>query len=287
MKPAWLDKKISIKACLEMKRFLRGLCVETVCEQAMCPNIGECFLRREATFLILGRVCTRMCSFCNIEKGIPLPLDTDEPKRVAEAVKRLMLKHAVITSVTRDDLSDGGAGIFSETVLCIRRHSSSATIELLIPDFKLSLDALKAVTAVSPDIIAHNVETVPSFYPVVRQGADYKRSLEVLRIIKKICPQVKTKSGIMLGIGETKEEVLSVMKDLSSVGCDFLSIGQYLAPGLRHYPVKEYIRPEQFVDYKREGEKNGFKHIESGPYVRSSYMAADYLSILKKESCCV
>ncbi|MFA5062937.1 MAG: lipoyl synthase [Candidatus Omnitrophota bacterium] len=278
MRPVWLNKKISLKACSEVKQLLKDLRVETVCEQAMCPNIGECFSRNEATFLILGRHCTRRCSFCNIEKGIPLPLDPDEPARVAKAAARLSLKHIVITSVTRDDLPDGGAKAFADTILCIRRSSSDLTIEALIPDFGLSPDALAVVAEASADIIAHNVETVPSLYAIVRQGADYARSLEVLRMIKRISPGTRTKSGIMLGLGEKEEEVFSVMGDLRSAGCDFLSIGQYLSPSKRHYPVKEYITPEQFSFYKEKGEKSGFLHIESGPYVRSSYSAARYLS---------
>jgi len=277
MKPAWFNKKINLKACSQVKQLLRDLRVETVCEQAMCPNIGECFSRNEATFLILGRYCTRMCSFCNIKKGSPLVPDLDEPMRIADAVKRLSLAHVVITSVTRDDLSDGGAGMFAETVSHIRRKSIQVTIEVLIPDFKLSLKALKTVIEASPDIIAHNVETVPSLYERVRQGAEYLRSLEVLRTIKKISPQIKTKSGIMLGMGEKEEEVYSVMKDLRSAECDFLSIGQYLAPSQRHYPVKEYVTPEQFSCYREKGKEMGFLHIESGPYVRSSYLASNYI----------
>ena len=260
-----------------MKYFLREMRVETVCEQALCPNIGECFVRKVATFLILGRQCTRGCSFCNIAKGKPQPVDINEPGRVAEAVKSLALKHVVITSVTRDDLHDGGAAIFADTVLRIRRALPAVTIELLIPDFNLSAEALEVVVAASPEIIAHNVETVPSLYPVVRRGADYGRSLKVLRGIKKISAQVKTKSGFMLGMGETQEEVYSVMNDLLSAGCDFLSIGQYLAPSRAHYPVKEFVTPERFMHYKREAIKLGFAHIECGPYVRSSYMAGEYL----------
>ncbi|MFH0855817.1 MAG: lipoyl synthase [Candidatus Omnitrophota bacterium] len=279
MRPPWLDKKINLKDCLKVKQLLKGLRVNTVCEQAMCPNMGECFSRNEATFLILGRYCTRMCAFCNIEKGSPLAPDLDEPGRVAEAVEMLSLKHVVITSVTRDDLPDGGAGVFADTVLSIRQKSPKAAIEVLIPDFRLSLGALAIVAGVFPDIIAHNVETVPSLYKEVRQGSSYLRSLEVLRIIKKISPLVKTKSGIMLGLGESEEEVFSVMKDLRLVECDFLSIGQYLSPGQRHYPVKEYIAPEKFSFYKEKGEKLGFLHIESAPYVRSSYSAGRYLSM--------
>jgi len=278
MKPAWLNKKISLEKCSEMKKNLRGLGVETVCEQAICPNISECFQRNEATFLILGRSCTRMCSFCNIEKSSPLPLDPEEPKRVASAVKQLGLKHVVITSVTRDDLADAGAGVFAETVLRIREQSPSVSIEVLIPDFQLSLSALKTVADSKPDIIAHNLETVPSLYQSVRQGGNYPRSLSLLRILKDLFPDFKTKSGLMLGFGEKQGEVLSVMKDLRSVKCDFLSIGQYLAPSNQHHPVKKYIHPEKFNFYKEEGQKMGFLYIQSGPYVRSSYMAGDYLS---------
>lgn len=277
MKPAWLNKKISLKDCVEMKQALRILRVETVCEQAMCPNIGECFARNEVTFLILGRNCTRMCSFCNIDKFKPGAPDLDEPGRVAHAVKQLCLKHVVITSVTRDDLADGGAGIFADTVLRIREKSPQARIETLIPDFQLSLSALKIVADSKPDIIAHNLETVPSLYKQVRQGADYGRSLSLLRMINKMLSGSKIKSGLILGLGEKEEEVFFVMEDLRSVGCDFLSIGQYLAPSKRHYPVKDYISPKQFDYYKEKGRQLGFLHIESGPYVRSSYMADSYL----------
>lgn len=278
MKPAWLNKKINLKSCSAMKESLRKLRVETVCEQAMCPNMGECFARNEATFLILGRSCTRMCSFCNIEKSQPLDPDLNEPSRVADAVEGLGLKHVVITSVTRDDLADGGAGIFADTVSRIREKSPCVKIEVLIPDFKLSLSALKKVADAKPDILAHNVETVPLLYPQVRQGADYLRSLSLLRIAKEMFAYFKTKSGLMLGVGEKQAEVISVMEDLRSAGCDFLSIGQYLAPSLRHYPVKDYIKPEQFDYYEQKGRSLGFLHVESGPYVRSSYRAADYLS---------
>ena len=277
MKPAWLNKKINLKDCSVMKQALRSLQVETVCEQAMCPNIGECFSAKTATFLILGKNCTRMCSFCNIRKAKPLPVDGDEPSRVAQAVGQLGLKHVVITSVTRDDLADGGAGIFVQTVRQIREKSSQVRIEVLIPDFGFSLDALKMVADSKPDIIAHNLQTVPSLYNQLRQGADYLGSLGLLRMIKKISPELKTKSGLMLGVGEKKDEVLSVMHDLRSVECDLLSIGQYLAPSQKHYPVKDYIAPKQFEYYKEKGSELGFLHIESGPYVRSSYMASDYL----------
>ncbi|MCX5667302.1 MAG: lipoyl synthase [Candidatus Omnitrophica bacterium] len=277
IKPEWLNKKIHLGSCSEIKSLLRAMLLETVCEQALCPNIGECFSRSHATFLILGRQCTRSCSFCNVIKGKPSLPDRGEPARVAEAVKRLALKHVVITSVTRDDLADGGAGIFADTVSNIRKNTPQMTIELLIPDFKLFLDSLRAVAESGPDIVAHNVETVPSLYRSVRQGSNYRRSLCVLDVIKKISPRIKTKSGIMLGMGEKEVEVIAVMADLRVMECDFLSIGQYLAPSKFHYPVKEYITPEQFAYYKEKGLSMGFSHIESGPYVRSSYMAQEYL----------
>jgi len=277
MKPSWLNKKIHLGSCSEMKSLLRGMKLETVCEAASCPNIGECFSRSHATFLILGRQCTRSCSFCNVVKGIPLPPDRGEPARVALAVKKLKLKHVVITSVTRDDLADGGAGIFADTISNIRKTAPQVTIELLIPDFKGSRDSLQVVARSGPDIIAHNMETVPSLYRSVRQDSDYRRSLGVLEAIKQMSPGIKTKSGIMLGLGEKESEVIAVMGDLRAVECDFLSIGQYLAPSKLHYPVKEYIAPEQFAYYKEKGLSMGFLHIESGPYVRSSYMAQEYL----------
>jgi len=277
MRPQWLNKKIDLKVYSEMKGRLRQLGVETVCEQAMCPNAGECFGRGEATFLILGRHCTRACSFCNVDKSVPLPPDTDEPRRVAEAVLKFALKHVVITSVTRDDLSDGGAKVFADTVSSIRKISPGTTIEVLVPDFMLSLKAIETVIESKPDIFAHNVETVPSLYGAVRQGSDYRRSLEVLKKAKELSPKIKTKSGIMLGLGESEYEVLSVMRDLRLAGCDFLSIGQYLAPSLHHYPVKEHIPPEKFKCLKEDGMGLGFRHIESGPYVRSSYKAGMYL----------
>lgn len=277
MKPAWLNKKINLNTCSQMKKFLRDLHVETVCEQAMCPNMGECFAQNEVTFLILGRHCTRMCSFCNISKTKPLMPDLNEPRNVAEAVEKLCLKHVVVTSVTRDDLADGGAGMFAQVVSQIRQKTPQVTIELLIPDFLLSQSAVRVVVEAYPDILAHNVETVPSLYHKVRQGADYLRSLNLLRLVKNLDPCIKTKSGIMLGLGEEEGEVYSVMQDLRLAGCDFLSIGQYLAPSQRHYPVQDHISPETFNDYKTKALKLGFLHVESAPYVRSSYLAGAYL----------
>lgn len=276
-KPSWLDKKIKLSDCAGVKAGLRELGVNTVCEEASCPNIGECFERGEATFIILGKVCTRACAFCGIAKGEPKPPDPDEPKRVAEGVKKMGLKHVVITSVTRDDLPDGGAAVFAATIEEIRKSGRPVVVEALVPDFRMDRGAIAKVAAASPDIIAHNLETVPRLYKKARQGADYKRSLEVLKTIKEIGGGIFTKSGLMLGLGETEQEVLSVFDDLVSCGCDFLSIGQYLAPSYAHVPVEEYITPEKFTFYRQKALDAGLKKVLSGPYVRSSYMAGEYI----------
>ena len=281
-RPSWLNKKIQLSSCSRLKVMLRDLNLETVCEQALCPNIGECFSHRQATFLILGKYCTRSCSFCNIQRHPPLPVDPDEPQRVAEVAWRLKLKHVVVTSVTRDDLEDGGAGHFVRVARAIKERIPAASIELLIPDFLLSLVSLHKVSEAPVDILGHNVETVPSLYPKVRQGSDYSRSLEVLRLLKEYAPQKKTKSGIMLGLGEREDEVLRVFTDLRKVECDFLSIGQYLAPTAKHYPVREYVRPEQFQSYRDIALSYGFLYVASAPYVRSSYLADAYLSRYQK-----
>jgi len=259
-----------------MQRLLGELRLNTVCQQAMCPNISECFSCGQATFLILGRNCTRQCAFCNVDKTVPLPVDLDEPSRVAEAVSRLKLSHVVITSPTRDDLPDGGAQLYAATVASIRSASPETRIELLIPDFQGCRASLEIVTAARPDIIAHNLETVPRLYQI-RSGAEYGRSLEVLRRCAELAPDIHTKSGIMLGMGETEEEVVHLFRDLREVGCSYISIGQYLAPSRRHYPVQEYVPPERF-DHLREAALGlGFSHVESGPYVRSSYHAGKYV----------
>lgn len=274
-KPDWLRKKVNPGEQTAMRQLLGELQLNTVCQQALCPNISECFSCGQATFLILGANCTRQCSFCNVEKTAPLPVDPEEPSRVAAAVQRLKLSHVVITSPTRDDLPDGGASIYSETVSSIRATSPDTRIELLIPDFLADPDSLRCVVASQPDIIAHNVETVPRLYHV-RSGADYHRSLEVLRVCGELAPGINIKSGIMLGMGEKADEVTQVMKDLRAAGCRYLSIGQYLAPSRQHYPVQEYVRPEVFEHLREIGIELGFSHVESGPYVRSSYHAAEY-----------
>jgi lipoic acid synthetase len=289
-KPSWLNKKIDLAHCREVGALISDLKLNTVCHKALCPNIGECFVKKHATFLILGNLCTRGCKFCGVTKKTPLAVDLREPERVAEAASRLGLRHIVITSVTRDDLPDGGAEVFARTVLAIRnsngdrsghveytRQTCPLKIELLIPDLQGDAAALKTITDSKPDIIGHNIETVPSLYKEVRLGASYERSLGVIKAIKKLAPEIYSKSGIMLGLGEREEEVLRVFKDLRSVGCDFISIGQYLRPSKEHYPVKEYIDPEKFEYYKEKALEAGFKFCASGPYVRSSYLASEYL----------
>jgi len=274
-KPEWLRKKVSQGEQAGMRQLLGELQLNTVCQQALCPNISECFSCGQATFLILGAICTRHCSFCNVEKTAPLPVDQDESARVAAAVQRLKLRHVVITSPTRDDLPDGGAALYCTTVSSIRASSPNTRIELLIPDFQGDQGSLGCIVASQPDIIAHNVETVPRLYQV-RSGADYRRSLDVLKICRELAPEISTKSGIMLGMGERAEEVRQVMRDLRAVGCRYFSIGQYLAPSREHYPVQEYILPELFEQLRDEGLELGFSHVESGPYVRSSYHAGNY-----------
>jgi lipoic acid synthetase len=274
-KPDWLRKKVNPGEQAGMRHLLAELRLNTVCQQALCPNISECFSCGQATFLILGTNCTRHCSFCNVEKLPPLPVDDTEPLRIAEAVARLKLSHVVITSPTRDDLSDGGSSVYCATVAAIRHQSPRTKVELLIPDFMGNRAAIESVVAVQPDIIAHNVETVPRLYHV-RSGAVYERSLEVLRLCGEHDRRISTKSGIMLGMGETEDEVLGVMRDLRAVNCSFLSIGQYLAPSRRHYAVQEYIQPELFESMRQIALEIGFSHVESGPYVRSSYHAEQY-----------
>jgi lipoic acid synthetase len=274
-RPEWLQKKISPAAHADMERMLEDLRLHTVCREANCPNISECYCRGTATFLILGAICTRLCSFCNVSKKQPLPPDPGEPERVAEAVRRLCLGFVVITSPTRDDLADGGAAMFARTVAAIRNVSPDTGIELLIPDLQGDRESIAAVVRSRPDIIGHNLETVPRLYHI-REGADYRRSLKVLRMLHELDPVLKTKSGIMLGLGEEEDEVLAVMDDLLLCGCRYLGIGQYLAPSRLHYPVKSYVPPDKFVHYRDRALAMGFEHVESGPYVRSSYHAERY-----------
>ncbi len=274
-RPAWLDKKIDFRAMHDTERRLRNLDLHTVCHQARCPNISECFSRGTATFLIMGDICTRGCSFCGVRHGKPLPPDPDEAARVAEAVRRMKIRHAVITSVTRDDLPDGGAGAFTAVIGELKKPGGPASIEVLVPDFQGDEASIRAVVAAGPDIFGHNLETVPSLYDF-RGNCDYGRSLTVLETAKKCSREMKTKSALMLGMGETEEEVKGVMHDLRDAGCDYLSMGQYLRPGRSNRPVKEYIVPERFERYRGDAIEMGFLHVESGPYVRSSYLADRY-----------
>jgi lipoyl synthase len=274
-KPAWLQKKITPSAHAEMEGLLNELRLNTVCQQARCPNITECFSKRQATFLIMGRICTRLCSFCSVSKETPRPLDPGEPASVAAAIGRLGLSHVVITSPTRDDLGDGGASAYAETVACIRAATAQTRIELLIPDFLGNTAALATVVASAPDILGHNLETVPRLYGI-RSGADYRRSLDLLAQARRLDPGLKTKSGLMLGLGEDEEELFAVLEELREVGCDYLSLGQYLAPSRQHHPVQRYIEPELFESYGKRALAMGFSHVESAPYVRSSYHAELY-----------
>jgi len=276
-KPFWLNKKIDFALCREVKSLLRGLGVNTICEEARCPNLSQCFSKKIVTFMILGNICTRDCRFCNVRKGKPKEVDYSEPVRVAEAVKRLNLKYVVITSPTRDDLPDGGASIFSLTVKEIKCLDSVQGVEVLIPDFMAQPELVRKVIEASPTVVVHNLETVPSLYSIIRSRANYQRCLKVLQLVKEINPSIPTKSGIMLGLGEEKREVREVLQDLREVGCDFLTIGQYLPPSNVHYPVKRYVPPEEFAFWEEIGLKMGFKRVLSSPYVRSSYWAQRFL----------
>jgi len=259
----------------ELKELIGRLRLHTVCESAACPNVGECWNRRTATFMILGNVCTRRCGFCAVSKGAPLAVDYDEPRRVADAVAALGLRFAVITSVNRDDRKDGGAELFALTIRAIRERVAGCGVEVLIPDFQGSLPAVETVMQAAPDVLNHNTETVPRLYRQVRLGARYQRSLEVLAYARQIAPACPTKSGLMLGLGETMREVLQVMADLRAHGVDVLTLGQYLRPSPKHLPIVRYVAPEEFAELRRAGEEMGFAHVESGPLVRSSYHASD------------
>jgi lipoyl synthase len=275
-KPAWLRAPAPVgENYRDLKRLVESLQLHTVCESAACPNIGECWNRRTATFMILGNVCTRRCGFCAVQKGGPLPVDYDEPRRVAEACAALGLKFAVITSVNRDDRKDGGAELFALTIRAIRERVPGCGVEVLTPDFQGSHAAMDTVLEAGPDILNHNTETVPRLYRQVRLGARYERSLDMLAYVKRAHPRTPTKSGLMLGLGETIGEVLDVMRDLRLAQVDILTLGQYLRPTLKHLPVIRFVPPEEFAELKRHGYEMGFRHVESGPLVRSSYHAAD------------
>ncbi|MBI3754418.1 MAG: lipoyl synthase [Deltaproteobacteria bacterium] len=273
--PAWLSRRMGQPSRLhDMKNILRSRNLHTVCESARCPNIGECFSKPTATFMILGDVCTRRCGFCSVDKTAePLFVDANEPQNIALTAKELGLRHVVITSVTRDDLADGGAAQFALTIRAVRDTINPISIEVLTPDFKGDEKALKIVLDEKPDIFNHNIETVSSLYAKVRPQANYRQSLQVIETAKKIADCIMTKSGLMVGLGETKDEVKSVMNDLFHAGCDAVTIGQYLRPSAKNLEVSEYISPEVFKEYEEYGKEIGLKHVYSGPFVRSSYNA--------------
>ena len=275
-RPAWLRAPAPAgDNYRDLKTLITDLKLHTVCESAACPNIGECWNRRTATFMILGNVCTRRCGFCAVQKGAPLAVDYDEPRRVAEACAALGLKYAVITSVNRDDRKDGGAGLFALVIQAIRERIPGCKVEVLVPDFQGSREAMEIVMNAHPDVLNHNTETVPRLYRQVRLGARYERSLEMLAYAKRIRPQVPTKSGLMLGLGENTDEVENVMRDLRAHQVDIFTLGQYLRPSAKHLPVIRYVPQDEFDRFKRLGYELGFTHVESGPLVRSSYHASD------------
>lgn len=282
-KPEWLKVKLSTgENYQELKRMMRSKTLHTVCEEARCPNIYECWANRTATFMILGDICTRACRFCAVKTGLPTELDWKEPERVAEAVEQMGVKHAVVTSVARDDLKDGGAAIFAATIKAIRKRNPFTSVEVLIPDFQGNWDALKVVMDARPDILNHNIETVRSRSDRVRSKAKYDRSLELLRRAKEMQPDIPTKSSIMVGVGEEYHEILEAMDDLRAVHVDILTIGQYLQPTKKHLKIHRYYTPEEFRQLKEEGIKRGFSHVESGPLVRSSYHAHEQVQSAEK-----
>ncbi|MGA2197874.1 MAG: lipoyl synthase [Bryobacteraceae bacterium] len=275
-RPGWLRAPAPAgRTYDELKGLIDRLRLHTVCQSAACPNVGECWNQRTATFMILGNVCTRRCGFCAVQKGAPLPVDYDEPDRVAQAVEAMGLKFAVITSVNRDDRADGGASLFAMVVRAIRARVAGCGVEVLVPDFQGSLAAVATVMEAAPDVFNHNTETVPRLYRQVRLGARYQRSLDVLAAAKQMRPATPTKSGLMLGLGERTDETLAVMRDLRAHQVDILTLGQYLRPSPKHLPVVRYVPPEEFAGLRRAGREMGFAHVEAGPLVRSSYHASE------------
>ena len=273
-KPDWLKVRATLGPNYrDLKSLKQGLGLHTICEEAHCPNIYECWENRTATFLILGRICTRACRFCAVETGRPTELDLEEPARVAAAVKQLRLRHVVITSVARDDLADGGACVFADTIRAIRQEVPDCAVEVLIPDLQGSEAGLEAIVGARPDILNHNLETVARLQRRVRAKARYERSLWVLRQTKVLDPSIRTKSGLMLGVGERRDEIVQTMSDLRANDVDIVTIGQYLRPSLLHLPVERFVPPAEFVELKEIGQSLGFRHVESGPLVRSSYHA--------------
>jgi lipoic acid synthetase len=276
--PDWLKVPLGGgKQYAAVRNQLRSAQVHTICEEAKCPNIGECFSRGTATFLILGNRCTRNCRYCNVNHGKPEPVDPDEPKNIAESVKQLELSYAVITSVTRDDLKDGGAIHFFETITEIKNRNPNCQTEVLIPDFKGDTDSLDTVLSAKPVVLNHNIEVVKSLFPIMRPQGKYHQSLQLLKKSKQINPNIPTKSGFMIGLGETTNEILRLLDDLRTVEVDYLTIGQYLQPSLSHAQVKKYYTPNEFDFLKEKALEKGFSHVESGPLVRSSYRAESFV----------
>ena len=277
-RPDWLKVRVpSGPAWARLRRLLREKNLHTVCEEARCPNVAECWGQGTATFMILGDICTRACRFCAVTTGRPVGLDLEEPERVADAVELMGLRHAVITSVNRDDLADGGAGIFAETIRAVRRRCPETAVEVLIPDFQGDAAALAIVMAEAPEVLNHNVETVPRLYKAVRPGARYQRSLDLLRRAKELRPEALTKTGVMLGLGETADELDSLMADLVRNSVDILTAGQYLQPTPAHLPVERFVPPDEFRAVAERGKAIGLRHVEAGPLVRSSYHAANQI----------
>ena len=275
-RPSWLRAPAPVgENYRELKSLIADLNLHTVCESAACPNAGECWNHRTATFMILGNVCTRRCGFCAVQKGAPMPVDYDEPRRVAEASAIMGLRYIVVTSVNRDDRKDGGAELFALTIQALRERIPGCKVEVLVPDFQGSRPAMKIVMDARPDVLNHNTETVPRLYRQVRLGARYERSLEMLQYAKELQSRTPVKSGLMLGLGETQEELLQVMRDLAAHRVDILTLGQYLRPSPKHLPIVRYVPPEEFAGYRAAGREMGFTHVEAGPLVRSSYHA-DY-----------
>ena len=285
--PSWFKQKPADPETMSaVEGLLDRLSLHTVCQSAHCPNIGKCFSQKTATFLILGDVCTRRCTFCAVKKGRPSQVDEKEPHHLLDAVGRLGLNYIVITSVTRDDLPDGGASQFARTINMLHENRDGAIVEVLIPDFRGSAEALETVVKAGPQVINHNVEAVPRLYPEVRPGADYSRSVELLYRVKRLNPEIVTKSGLMLGLGETSDEVIEVMKDLTEAGCDLLTIGQYLQPSPEHHPVARFVTTKEFSEYEHIGSETGFASVASAPLVRSSFEAAELYAKVRGRSAC-
>ncbi|MCL6613204.1 MAG: lipoyl synthase [Firmicutes bacterium] len=277
--PPWIRARSPLGSATEaVREILKRYRLNTVCQSAACPNLGRCFAEGTATFMLLGRECTRDCRFCAVRPGEPGPPDPSEPERVAAAARELGLRHVVVTSVTRDDLPDGGAGHFAATIGAIRALCPEVTVEVLTSDFGGDPAAVAAVVAARPDVYNHNVETVPRLYPAVRPGARYERSLDLLRLVKELAPGMRTKSGLMVGLGETGEEILAVLADLRAAGCEMLTIGQYLRPSRNHLPVAEYVPPERFAAWAERARAMGFVHVAAGPLVRSSFHAGEAMA---------